>query len=426
MPTPYINANVPGTMGQLQQIFGGADPQGAQSNLAMTDSRLADWASRTGQAQGIGNDPARYFAQQQGAQQMANYQQQSEQAQLQGYAPGTTPQFIHQQQFQQQLDTANQQRNIASLQNQQQVRLTANPLITSGSQLSPLQQQEANRMGVSPVAYNQMQRLGPNKNIIPVDPNNTNPITDPNDIFNHPNFQTALQQKPQQAAQVFQSLTGQDLGGYMQGKAAAESERQKYSETELQKAVSEGRIKHDPKTNTWMERKLVPDITKPGAFILGDYGPISDTTASMLKVGASRAFPDVARLDELTQKKAAFDAQQTALNAQSGRGLQPADMSGMTPSSSTLGNFLAPTLQDVSNPTQIGATQAALPNAGGITPSHVRALLANDPRFHKLMRENPQAARQMIVNMQMSKGVQPTPQPDMSGYGLGEGTNTGY
>ena len=119
----YIDATGTGTFAQLQNLYANPSttPQQVDSNLFLQDSRLSDWASRSAQAAGIGNDPASFFQNQAAQRTVAAMQTQRDAARLAGYDQFTSPDFIRRQQIEGQINAADQQRQqVASLQAQQQ------------------------------------------------------------------------------------------------------------------------------------------------------------------------------------------------------------------------------------------------------------------------------------------------------------------
>ncbi len=446
----YIDASGTGTFAQLQNLYANPSttPQQVDSNLFLQDSRLSDWASRSGEAAGIGNDPASYFQNQAAQRTVAAMQAQRDSARLQGYDQFTSPDFIHRQQVEGQIAAADQQRNqIASLQadqqRQQQYQLpTTGYHIQGGAPiLSPLGVKEAAGNNMSQMEYLLRMRSGsgltdlqpPNTpynpaspSAVPFIPAGTNSTVDPDTLYKDPRFQTHLQYNPQHAQGLFSALTGQDFKGYQERQVSTNKEDFTHSKAYVQKMIEDQNLRQQP-NGIWEQRQLEKNITS-GKMELGDkFGAPTPQVQEHIKRGMGAAFPLVQEMQDLQARKTAHDAEigtaQDKANATrraaliaSGRGLPaPTNTEGYAPD--TTGTFGGGILGSLSDATDLFTgnfgNPASFSNAPmvqtGANPVHVRQQLQNDPVFAALMQRNPASAREYIARLQKRNVAAPAP-----------------
>lgn len=429
---PAINTNADATLGSLAQYYAGnpnISPADVQTNTALSSPQAADWLMQQGAKLGIG-DPSQYFqhavaanklaATPSGAQMLA--------ARAAGqYAPSSLPgQLQARNNMWDQVSAKNQadSQNVASLQNQ--TTLQQNPLVPGqAAQLSPLQQQDAESKGQSPSEYVLQNRLGPNTAL----PNGQSMLSTmgvqpgqqaalPQDLYQHPAFQRLLQQKPDQAGQVFQALSGASLPTFQQSWIASQQKQRGDQIADLTKGLQEQDIIPDPNNpGKILARQYKSDPVTGAPVKLNTYGPGTAYQQSLapLMPEVNKTMADFATLQ---QKKSQEDntAAQLASLQQSRRGA-PNTQGGYTPesnvsASSSLPGFWNSAVNAVgNNPSWIAGS--GTPNDFGGTPgqpiTHAAPLLRNNPRFQQLVQSDPAAAHRMILAIQRHGSTDTTP-----------------
>ncbi len=444
----YINANGTGTFAQLQNLYAdpSTTPQQVDSNLFLQDSRLSDWASRSAQAAGIGNDPASFFQNQAAQRTVAAMQTQRDAARLAGYDQFTSPDFIKRQQIEGQIAVADQQRNqVASLQAQQQ-RQQQYQLPTTGYHqqggapiLSPLAVQEAERNKMSQMEYLLRMRTGSglsnlqpsnapfnpaSTSAAPFIPAGANSTVDPDTLYKDPRFQSHLQFDAKHAQGLFSALTGHGYEEYQQRQVATDKENFTHSKSFIQKMVEDQNLRQR-EDGSWEMRQLVKSPTTGKAELGDQFGPPPPQIAEHIKRAMGAAFPleqerqamhaekAAASAVAATADKKAKDARMAALVA-SGRGIPaPTNTEGYESfhPGTVIGGMagIGSDIADIftGNFNEDRASRAPMVQTGA-NPVRVRQQLQNDPVFAALMQRNPASARQYIARMQ-KQNVVPIP-----------------
>jgi len=454
----YIDASGTGTFAQLQNLYAdpSTTPQQVDSNLFLQNSRLSDWASRTGEAAGIGNDPASFFQNQAAQRTVAAMQTQRDAARLAGYDQFTSPDFIRRQQIEGQIAAADQQRNqVASLQAQQQHEQQY-PLPTTGYHqqggtpiLSPLAVQEAERNKMSQMEYLLRMRTGSglsnlepsnapfnpaSTSAAPFIPAGTNSTVDPDTLYKDPRFQSHLQFNTKHAQGLFSALTGQGYEEYQKRQVATDKENFTHSKSFIQKMVEDQNLRQR-EDGSWEMRQLVKSLTTGKAELGDQFGTPSPQIMEHIKRAMGAAFPLEQERQDAHAKKAAVaaaagaadkkarDARMAALIA-SGRGVPtPTNTEGYAPIPENIvmgglegigrdiGDLVSWNFNDPKSPQNAPMVQT------GANPVHVRQQLQNDPVFAALMQRNPASAREYIARLQKQNVVTPTyTPPDTSAF----------
>lgn len=445
---PYIDASGTGTFAQLQSLYAdpSTTPQQVDSNLFLQDSRLSDWASRSAQAAGIGNDPARFFQQQANQRASAVLQTQRDAARLAGYSPDTSPEYIHRQQVEAQIAAADQQRQqVASLQAQQQREQTWQMPTTGYHQqggapiLSPLAMQEAERIKMEPMEYLLRMRSGSglsnlepantpfnptSLSAVPFIPKGTKTAVDPDTLYKDSRFHAHLQYNPQHAQGLFSALTGQDYKGYQDRKISTDKENFAHSKSFIQKMVEDQNLRQR-EDGSWEQRQLVKSLTGDGVKLGDQFGTPSPQIMEHINRAMGAAFPlEQERQDMHAERAAAAataaaadkkarDARMATMVAQ-GRSLPaPTNTEGYESfHPGTVIGGMAGIGSDIAdlftwNFHEDRASRAPMVQTGA-NPVRVRKQLQNDPVFAALMQRNPASAREYIARLQ-KQNVVPIP-----------------
>lgn len=315
---------------------------------------------------------------------------------------------------------------VAQQRQQQTQSMYPLPQLGQEPQLRPLDQAEAQRRGMTPSAYLLDRRLGTDKlTQLPNGENRSwvNPqlgaAKPPEDILNHPQFQTVLQQDPQKAARVFQALTGQDLKTSIGTQVAAQAERTHAFTAQLQKGFEEGFYQRNPDTNQFESRKWVPnmDPTKGGLVRDSKFTPLSDSEHEMF-AHISKAYPGVAMLQNLKthqpQQQAPIAYQSPSPESVAGQvaTLQNAKQNNFEtqPQGSAFGifgNTASGALQSFGSVlsgqgTQVGQSNFNAP--AGQSPTHAAMQLRSNPKWQQLFRADPVKATRILTAIQAGAG----------------------
>lgn len=401
-----FNVNRPTTTAQLAALYLGnpnRTPQQVDSDLFLNSSQSRDYIHEQGKNLGIG-DPAAYFSQMALAQRMSSTPNgaQMEASRLAAQPPPDV--------------------NLASLQTAN--RLKAFPLPAAGinPRLSPVMQADMAQQGITnPMEYLMAQRLGPNRGAVASLTGLQGPV-DPDALYNEGTFQNAIGQNMGQSADVFQALTGRDLGQYHEQYQTAEGLARKRGSEFLYKALGDRSAQIGP-DGTVLWNQMAPDpmtgkLVPSGNYAAGDafqksqekYLPYVDKDINRRQTLIAKGGAPVAPVASL----------QNPYSSDQGVPLQLA--AGAAPTSSSLsifGDTMAGIFGDAkrvftggeqgwlggTEDNQRRANQWSKVSGDFLPPSgrsirHARPLLANNPQFQALMRRDPEAARRIIYAIQ--------------------------
>lgn len=434
-----FNTNQPASQSQLDNLFMGdpnLTPDQVNSNLFTQNSQGQGWVNQQAQNLGIG-DPVAHYNAILLARKMANTQSgaQAEAARQAGaFSPTSLPGQLaardnmwNQVQGQQDQQTA----GLASLQQVNNDR--AYPLPTPGSTptMSPVMQTAMAQQGITnPTQFLMQQRLGGNQGMVDTKPlANANGAINPDDLYNEPTFQAALNHDPNKASQVFSALTGQDFKSYANNYAASKNQERTSGVSFLRKSLEEGTAQLNPDGSMgWRQQVQNPTtgMMVPGPTVAAG-NPFQKSMEKYLPYMDSD--PSMTRFRQLAKKGAGAPvASLQNAGPANDNGAQPGfQTTGAAQgdySNSTIGNTLAGMAGTVSDLASFsgkasdpgyfnGMMRQSAMKTSGAAPVHARAALANNPRFQALLKSNPDAARRIIMSLQQSGANQNAPAPLM-------------
>lgn len=429
-----INVNRPLTLQDLARVYGGGggmkSPEQVGSDIFLNASQGSDYLSQQGQNLGIG-DPTQYFQSQYEAQRRAQTPSGGTMEMMRLAGMPSNPGSFMQQELKRNVgidkliaQQAIEAKGNASL---QQSNLDKQyPLPTPGTSLtlSPVMSAAMRQSGeTNSMAWMMKQRLGANRGAV----GNFNAV--PNlgvkaqDLYLEPTFQSALNNNPQKAAQVFNAITGQDLKGFHDLYQARQGKEQEFGISTLRKAFAEGDASVDEQGNLrWRKKKFDPTTSRMVATDEYEEG-------TPFQRGLAKHMPHVSsEIDEvrrLMAEKKAHQAQQgrfqgmtaapqgvapettatnqsalwTGINTVGGAFGDIGRMAGgMMPS--PVANYLG---MDIGQAQDFGAP-------GGRAVIHARQMLQGNPRFQQLMKTDPQKARRIIMAIQQGTAAGPEEQ----------------
>lgn len=432
-----LNTNQPMTQGQLASLYTGnpnLTPDQVNSNLFTQSSQGYGYVQDQARNLGI-NDPAAYFNNMLTQKQLANTQS-GAQAEAMRQAGQYSPQSLPGQ-LQARNNMADQVTALQAQQSQQnQTQIAQNtdrafPIPTPGvaPTMTPVMQAAMQQSGYTdPNSFILQQRVnaaGLNSAVAPI-PNTPGATVSPDALYNEPSFRAIMQNNPQQAQKAFGALTGRPLfgsdqsgPGFHETYQAAQQEQQKNGVATLQESLKNQDARANPDgTISW--RQQITDPAGSGKPITSNtYGPGTAYQKSIEKFlplasGALGQFQAQAS----SPARQAWLAQQAA-KQQTGTAPVPDNSRPISMQTSpvwgngilgTANNAMQGMVSDVSNVLS-GQPQTFADSTlnqaqgfdapGGSAVMHARPLLANNPQFQQLLKTNPDAARRMILAIQM-------------------------
>lgn len=419
------------TMGQLAGLYGN-DPDNADQNLFTGSSQGYGYVQDQARAMGI-DDPRAYFNAQLAQRQLANTPSgaQMEAARQMGqYSPQSLPGQLQARDSMWDAVSAAKQTDangLASLQQQQNFQNYPLPQPGQQPSLSPVMMEDMKNQGISdPMQYILSKRLGTNRTAVqgfqgqfqsPRQqvslPEMQGGQINPDDLLTSPSFQSRMQANPQSASGIFGAVTGQSPAPYATQYAQGKQDEHKYGVDTLRKALSNQDATIDKDGNiSWRQVTNDPLTGKP--VMTNNYG-----TGNAYQKAMEKYLPyvesDMGKMKQLAAEKAAslakFASMQNGAPIRSAAN-NPADSiyASSQPDGGTASQTLAGSFNDIGNiltgqsQAFAGGNQAQGFDAPtGQAVRHARPLLAHNPQFQQLLRTNPDAARRLILSIQMGQ-----------------------
>ncbi len=312
---------------------------------------------------------------------------------------------------------------------QQQQRLAQYQLPQQGQapQLSPLATQEVARQGVTPMAYLLRKRLQATGNEFTTDssePQNTwidstKGVVDPTALLHHPQFVATMQQNPQKASQVFQALTGEDLGQTMAANTAQSRQRFSDAHSYITEGLKTGRFQIDPKTGAVQSKKMVYNPVNGQTALAQDFTSLDPMEQQHFQVAGHAVMPGIAAQQDQSrstllaqkqtaQQQAAQAAQLAAKYAGQGRNYGNEIATLQTARNQQLGTNANSAISDASNTFgnmivpwggPFNTTEKQQPT--GQNPIHAASKLRGNSQWQALFKKDPIAATRILMSMQV-------------------------
>lgn len=440
-----FNANQSITEGQLAALYNSPNrtPEEIDTDLFLNASQGRNYIHKQAANLGIG-DPVNYFAQKQLAARMASTPSgfDNEMARLSGnYDLNSLPgQLQNRDQKVNALMAQQAAQAQATQAAMQQHNMSAYPLPAVGAPqptLSPVMQEAMRQQGItSPTEFLMRQRLGgmatpsmANGEALPKPvslPTGAGPV-EPGRMYNLPEMQAAITQRPQFASTLFEGVTGHALGPYLAARLAADKQQQEAGVASLRKAHESHEIGYDAQGKLqWRQSVMNPSTGKMEATgPLGEGDPYQKSLEQYLPFMDSK----LAEFQALAKNRVAPTSAVPNMGTPTPQASVPHYMQAEGDSSNFIANWGRGMAGDLGSRFSAlfgGPTHDpdAAFRANALPPARQKAkaslpVLLNNPRFQDIMRKDPAHARRIIQAIQMGTPTEDPYQTPLPAYAEG-------